>query len=327
MAAKSLQRHAVKYASQWNLNKASSVNGGIKLFDFGSFDESNHFTMLHYICKSPSLVLLMDLRQHASADPLAVNDHLLVCHQYIPKIYVTSRKLVFQWEKTSFQSRLAYCAVPPEEVFSEFEKDHESMVRNKSASLEKTKPKIRTHASMKSLTSAINRGNEENTFLDQRGFLDSSQACTKLALRPLDTSSFINFKKTQKRAEYRSIRLKSCNNGTSSIDSLSNTSIKPANILVDGNEERPPHTNPLLKKPSNPGLAMIVATSSRDFYSRQSDKPSIILTRKDDKLVSIEDFECRKSVLLSSMDHSISICFERINTELQRLSYMRNSAM
>ncbi len=296
------------------------------MFDFGSVDESNHFTVLHYICKSPSLVLLMDLCQHVTADPLALNDHLLVCQQYIPKIYVTSRKLVLQWEKFSFLSRLAYSEVSPEEVFSEFEKDHEIEIQNRSASQEKTKPKIRTHASMKSLTSAINRANEDMTLTDNRGLLDATKICTKLTLKPLETSSFINFKKTQQRAEYRSIRLKSCNNGASSMESLSNSSIKPSHILPDLTDERPHLSNSLQKKPSNPGLAMIVANSSRDFYSRQSDRPSIIFTRKDEKLISIEDFECRKSVLMSSIENSVSVCFERINTELQRLPHMRNSA-
>lgn len=329
LAAKNLQRHAIKYASQWNANHSASCGKtkASRLFDFGSVDEANHFSVLHYVCKCPSLVLLMDLCQHASADPLGVNEHLLVCHQYIPKIYVTSRKLVLQWEKSSFLRILAFSEVPPEEVFSEFEKDHESAAQLRSASQEKTRPKIRTHSSMKSLASAANRLQEDLTLSDQKGLLDATKVCTKLALKPLDTSSFIHFKRTQKRAEYRSIRLKSCTHGASSVDSLSNTSIKPSSILPEFGEEPQQLSSTLQKKPPNQGLAMIVATSSRDYYAKQSDRPSIILTRKDEKLVTIEDFECRKSVLMSSMHNSVSVCFERINTDLQRLPYMRNSAV
>ena len=325
LAAKHLQRHAIKYASQWNANNGPGCGKPrtARLFDFGSLDEATQCSVLHYICKSPSLVLLMDLCQHASADPLAVNEHLLVCHQFIPKIYVTSRKLVLQWEKSSFLRRLAFSTVPPEEVFSEFEKDHESAVQLRSASQEKARPKIRTHSSMRSLASAAHRGPEE------QGLADASKVSTRLALKPLDTSSFIHFKQTQKRAEYRSIRLKTRTQGTSSLDSFSQVSAKPSQTLQDLAEELQPQPSPGSppKKVPNQGLAQIVATSSRDYNSKQSDRPSIILTRKDDSPVSIEDSECRKSVLLSSMHNGISVCFERIHAELLRLPYLQNSAL
>ena len=109
----------------WQLKEDDLVGdfnrGGLKMFDFSCKEKSTEMTILHLTCKDPSLLLLTELFQKTPCNPCALDTQLKVPHQYIPMIFVSSRKLLNHWEKKEFIVRLKIETFDNFDVFSEFE--------------------------------------------------------------------------------------------------------------------------------------------------------------------------------------------------------------
>lgn len=93
------------------------------MFDFSGKEKLTEKTVLHYCCGEPSLLLLIELFQKISCNPCSLDNFLRVSHQYIPFIYVSSRKLVKQWEMNHFLVRVKLDADENFDVFSEFDEE------------------------------------------------------------------------------------------------------------------------------------------------------------------------------------------------------------
>lgn len=78
---------------------------GVQGFDWNAEDREASQTVLHLLCYEPSLLLLTELQNITEVDPIVLDDHMKTPISYIPKIFVTSRKLVLKWELGTILSR------------------------------------------------------------------------------------------------------------------------------------------------------------------------------------------------------------------------------
>lgn len=95
------------------------------MFDFGCRQKGTGKGVLHLVCEAPSLLLLAELYLHTTCNPCALDDAVKVCFQYIPLVYVSSRKLMWAWEKRTILKQLASIDVDGFDVFSEFDCDRD----------------------------------------------------------------------------------------------------------------------------------------------------------------------------------------------------------
>lgn len=100
---------------------ARSNPGGKKIFDFSCKEKGTEKSVLHLICKEPSLLLLAEMFLGTSTNPLSLDLQLKIPSQYVPKIYVSSRKLLFTWEKRTFFKHIRLTDADNFDVFSEFD--------------------------------------------------------------------------------------------------------------------------------------------------------------------------------------------------------------
>lgn len=127
IAAKLQQRHAVKFAANWNTSVQFKKErlGLLKMFDFSTRDKVEDLTVLHFVCKEPSLLLIAELYAHTNLNPCSLDNWLNCAFHYIPKIYVSSRKFIVLWEKTYFQKALESHGHDWDDIISELDEDRD----------------------------------------------------------------------------------------------------------------------------------------------------------------------------------------------------------
>ena len=95
VAARGQLRQQIKTAAAFSRDLAVR---GVPAFDWNAEDRDLNQTVLHLLCHEPSLLLLTEIQNLVSFDPIVVDASLRTPVCYIPKIFVTSRKLVLKWE-------------------------------------------------------------------------------------------------------------------------------------------------------------------------------------------------------------------------------------
>lgn len=72
-------------------------------FDTNTTNLTDSFTPLHYSCSGPSLNMINDLLSDPSTNPFALDSKLKTPHFYVPKQYLTSKKLIQKYEKDTLR--------------------------------------------------------------------------------------------------------------------------------------------------------------------------------------------------------------------------------
>lgn len=114
-AARNSQRQCISYAFDWNSkvtlynqNKKKQMDEDEKFkpFDFNCQDPVTGFSMMHFIALDPSLILISDLIKADLVDPLLLDNRHKLALAYIPKMYLSSKKILLGYFTQCLQSHL-----------------------------------------------------------------------------------------------------------------------------------------------------------------------------------------------------------------------------
>lgn len=97
-AARRNDKLAVRFAIQWNRKIREGREKGFT-FDTNAYTIHDNFTALHYSCSGPSLNMINDLLMDPSTNPFSLDIKLKLPSYYVPKQYLTSKKLIVKYEK------------------------------------------------------------------------------------------------------------------------------------------------------------------------------------------------------------------------------------
>ena len=333
LAAKNNQRHALKYASQWNnglYNDNKVKMGLLRLFDFGAIEENTGFSVLHYVTQNPSLALLMEMSIHPSCDPLVLDNDFKVCHQYIPKIYVTSKKLVRKWEKDRFLRDMAIQDKDLDfaESLKEFEREIEMsrQEQNRSRDVEslgsQKKSKIRLHLSLKNIRYMAGSKRARSPLINPQ-----KKTTESIPIKLMETSSFTNFKHEQRKSTYKRIKLRNAASVSAlSQDSISNSSIK-GNFNFDHFSQTP--ISSVAKRQTTP-IMVRMRNRPQSMHQNSPQGPAIVLSSRGDHEPLAwpkKPDETVLKVLRSALENKISRIQESIKNQIMSLSNSGNSSV
>lgn len=99
VAARKNDKVAIRYASLWNERCRELRNPNEILFDFNtSFGEAG-LSASHYACLAPSLNMINDICSDRMTNCFALDSRLKTPKDYVPQQYLTSKKLIMNYER------------------------------------------------------------------------------------------------------------------------------------------------------------------------------------------------------------------------------------
>lgn len=92
-AAKQGNKEAVYLATRWNESLRKSPIDGLLAFDFDIRSKVSGMSLLHYVCRIPSLILIAETTYEPSCKALRLNRQMKIAEDLVPGFYLSSTKI------------------------------------------------------------------------------------------------------------------------------------------------------------------------------------------------------------------------------------------